>query len=111
MLGVKAKGKRSEKMTPTDRLRNIVGNRRTFDTLGGRSEFTAEYRNNRLIIINSSGNEYEVSEELAKAVRNRYESSPVNNKYKASNYVDPVWQNCPNRIVSPYVARIFKEEA
>ncbi|MDB4442097.1 hypothetical protein N9219_01605 [bacterium] len=97
-------------MTPINRLRNIVRNRRTFDTLGGKSKFTLENRSNRLIIINSSGNEYEVSEELAKAVSDRYESSPINNKYKASNYVDPVWQNCPNRIVSPYVARILKEE-
>ena len=98
-------------MSPINRLRKIVGNRRTFDTLGGRSKFTVENCNSRLIIINSSGNEYEVSEELANAVSNRYESSPINNKYKASNYVDPVWQNCPNRIVSPYVARILKEEA
>jgi hypothetical protein len=54
---------------------------------------------------------YEVSEELAMAVSNRYESSLINSKYKVSNYVDPIWQNCPNRVVSPYVARIMKEEA
>jgi len=97
-------------MTPIERLLNIVGDGRDFVTLGGRSHFRAENRGTRLIIINSSGNEYEVSAELAAAVLDRYETFPIEDRYRASNYVDPAWLNCPNRIVSPYVARIFQQD-
>ena len=99
-------------MTAIDRLRNIVRNKNDFDTLGGRSKFKAEINNNNCLIITiSSDKEFEVSDALAAAVLKRYESSSNGEKYMTSNYTDPAWQDCPNRIVSPYVARIFKEES
>jgi len=81
-----------------------------FNTLGGKSKFTVENINNHLIITNSSGKKFKVTDDLAEAVLSRYESSPITVRNKTSNYTDPGWRDCPNRIVSPYVARIFSEE-
>ena len=99
-------------MYPMERLLNIVGSKvkgRIFNTLGKRSTFTAENHNNRLIIINSRGNEYEVKEEMARVVLKRYDTSPIEDKYRASNYEDRAWKGCPNRVYSPYIAAIFRE--
>lgn len=101
-------------MNPMERLMNIVSNiegGRTFIGLGGRATFTAENRNDHLYIINSRGNEYEVSEALAKTILERYEASSPSDRCKTSNYTDPTWKGCPNRVYSPYVAAIFREIA
>ncbi|MDO9558319.1 MAG: hypothetical protein Q7I89_01380 [Syntrophales bacterium] len=103
--------KRGVEMNPMERLLSIIGSKvegRIFNTLGKRSTFTAENRSNRLIIINSRGNEYEVKEELARVVSKRYDTSPIEDKYRASNYVDQTWKGCPNRVYSPYIAAIFR---
>ena len=100
-------------MNPMERLLNIVGSKvkgRIFNTLGKRSTFTAENRNNRLIIVNSRGNEYKVSEALARAVLEQYEVLPLNDRDRASNYEIQVWRGCPNTVCAPYVAAIFREE-
>jgi hypothetical protein len=96
-------------MVAIQKLFETVKGKKTYNTLGGRSQFTAETRNGRLYIITSSGKEHHVTESLAKAVANRYEKSLPHKKHLASNYVDPAWPNCPNRILSPYVARLIKD--
>lgn len=84
-----------------------VKGKKTYNALGGRAQFTAETRNGRLYIITSSGKEYQVTESLVKAVANRYKESLPDKKHNASNYGYPAWPNCPNFILSPYVARLI----
>ena len=96
-------------MTTLEKLLNIVGNGRTLDTLGGRKKFKAQCRGSRLIITPSSGKQCRVTEEVARRVEARFVFLLAEHKYEAGHYVRPRWQDCPNNILSPYIARILKE--
>ena len=97
-------------MKEIEQLRSIVSGKRIFDTLGGRSKFKIEFDNNHIIIITSSGKQYKVNDELVSSVFYRFKTSSIAKRYTTSNYTDPLWPDCPNRVLSPYIARIFKED-
>lgn len=96
-------------MSALQRLRTIVGDRMTLDTLGGKRKFQALSRGSSLIIIPSSDKQYRVTADIARKVSERFDSLPANQRYRAGQYVRPYWADCPNNILAPYIARILKE--
>jgi hypothetical protein len=92
-------------------LKDLVNNLpdlATFPTLGGRSQFSVSKHNNIVEVINSSGRRLVINENHLREVKKRYDQLPVQNRFKASSYTDPNWDNRPSRIFSPYVASIIK---
>jgi len=78
------------------------------NTLGGNSSFQFFYLNGVLNIISSQNILYIVPDNVFATVYVRYFVLGVNERWHAQNYVNPNWDNCPNRNLSPWVARIIK---
>jgi hypothetical protein len=97
-------------MDAMSRLRTIVNGSKKFKTLAGRSAFTAVVRKKGIFITNSKGNTYEVRENVAKAVTERFRHLPRHEIYMASAYTVPKWTDCPHMILSPYIAAILRDE-
>ena len=76
-------------------------------TLGGESQFTVVNQGGTVVIINSSGKTHTLDDALVAAVFQRYNTLAADRQLMAGEYVDPNWQECPNRIFSPYVARVI----
>ena len=59
-------------------------------------------------IINSKNKPYPVDLELFKLILERYKSLKIEIRFKAGQYTDPKWKDCPNRVASVYVAAIIQ---
>jgi 2-hydroxy-3-keto-5-methylthiopentenyl-1-phosphate phosphatase len=77
-------------------------------SLGKRSFFWAEKNGNVFQIINSKNKTYPVDLELFKLILERYKSLKIEIRFKTSQYTDPKWRDCPNRVASVYVAAIIR---
>ena len=77
-------------------------------TLGGRSSFTVRVTHGRVELGTSRGGVLVLSQELLSCVSNRRKSLPVSIRNISSQYVDPTWCGCPNRVFSPYVAALIR---
>jgi hypothetical protein len=78
-------------------------------TFGGKSSFLVVNRGEIVVITNSSGSQLRLDAAYVNLVYNRYISLTTRKRFMASEYVDPKWPipSNPNRIFSPYVARII----
>ena len=76
-------------------------------TLGKKSFFWLDKKGSELQIINSSNNKYSIDLKLFQLVLQRYNSLNIEDRFKASQYTDPKWKNCPNRVASVYIAAII----
>jgi hypothetical protein len=78
-----------------------------FQTLGNRSSFQVTNLNGHITITNSRGNVFELDDTHVSSVSNRYlELFNRNRHLITSEYTDPNWEDVPNRIFSPYIAKI-----
>ena len=77
-------------------------------TLGKRSFFWVERNGNIFQIINSNNKTYPIDLELFELVLERYKSLKIEIRFKTSQYTDPKWRDCPNRVASVYVAAIIR---
>ena len=77
-------------------------------TLGGRSSFTVRVTHGRVELVTSRDGVLVLSQELLRSVSNRRKSLPVSIRNISSQYVDPTWCGCPNRVFSPYVAALIR---
>lgn len=78
------------------------------NTLSNRSQFRVRSENNNLIITNSRNTEYIVDQNLFNSVLERYNSLENELKHRSGQYVDPIWENCPNRPAAIYIAAIIR---
>lgn len=88
---------------------NQNGGQMKFRTLGGRANFIAHNNNCKLYITNRNDIEYAVKTDIFRQVYDRFQASDEPNRYMTSQYTDPAWQDCPQRIICPYIAAIFRE--
>ena len=81
----------------------------SFNTLKNRSRFRVNVIGDLLVITNSSGSQYKVTELLFNKVLQRFNTLNQNDRFTSSQYTDPTWVECPNRITSVYIAAIIKQ--
>ena len=93
-------------MTVADISRKLPA-RITLPTLGGESSFHVVNERGVVIIINSSGTQHKLNDAHVLSVYNRYTVLAAGRRLMASEYVDPNWPERPNRIFSPYLARVL----
>ena len=79
----------------------------TLTTLGGESVFSVVNHGGIIRIINSAGSHHKLDDLHVHEVYLRYQSLSATKRLMASEYVAPKWPARPNRIFSPYVARII----
>ncbi len=80
----------------------------TIETIGKKSTFKYEKQGLHLhILFGNSIKPYFINPELIQEVRKRVSESPIQLKYKASNYNKPNWQECPNNRICPYIAQLI----
>ena len=91
-----------------NKILNQINKKIKIKTLGGRSYFWVEKIGNKFQIINSSINIYLVDSSLFQLVFQRYKALKIDDRFKSSQYTDPKWVNCPNRVASVYIAAIIK---
>jgi hypothetical protein len=91
-----------------NKILNQINKKIKIKTLGGRSSFWVEKIGNKFQIINSSNNIYPVDSSLFQLVFQRYKALNIEDRFKASQYTDPNWVNCPNRVASVYIAALIK---
>jgi len=90
-------------------LIKILPQEKTLITMGGRSQFYVLNDGRTLTIhLPKSGKDYEIKEDLVPAVAERYHSLPAKERAMTTQYENPIWENCPNTVVAPYVARIIQ---
>jgi len=78
-------------------------------TLRGRSFFTIKVggtQTNLQVIIN---NYQPVNSALVEKVYQRFFELEDTSRLMTGNYTDPKWQECPNRIISPYIAQLVRQ--
>jgi len=81
------------------------------ETLGGRSTFL--YSRNDGILSIQFGEMKEptvVQEDIIKIVKERINNSIDPDIMMTSNYNQPRWEDCPNNLVCPYVAKLILKE-
>jgi len=91
-------------------LLSIHNSEKKYSTLGGRSYFFVINKSNSLEITNSKNKIRLIQEDEFAIVFARYEELKKKNmQQKSSYYTDTHWKNngCPNRIFSPYLARLI----
>jgi hypothetical protein len=78
-------------------------------TLGGKSSFLVVNKGGIVVITNSSGRQLILDAAHVNLVYGRFISLTGRRQLMAGEYVDPKWPipPNPNRIFSPYVARII----
>ncbi len=76
-------------------------------TLGVISKFKVTTTDDLICITNSSGRIYKVKIDVWDAVVGRVNELNQNERSITGNYTDPKWTNCPNRILCPYVAKLY----
>lgn len=78
-------------------------------TLQNRSSFFVERKGSIFQIVNSKNKIYPIDLELFNIILKRYNSLKNETKHNiSSQYTDPTWENCPNRVSSVYVAAIIR---
>ena len=91
-----------------NKILNQINKKIKVKTLGGRSYFWVEKIENSLQIINSSNNIYPVDSPLFHLIFQRFKALNIEDRFKSSQYTDPNWANCPNRVASVYIAALIK---
>jgi len=79
----------------------------TIPTLGERREITFEFSDGQILLFYSYGNSFLINEEFFNLVRDQYINLDDNVRDMASSYSQPKWENCPNRVIAPYVAALI----
>jgi hypothetical protein len=77
-------------------------------TLQKRSYFFIEKKDRIFQIINSRKKTYPIDLELFNLIFKRYYSLDIDTRFESSQYTDPKWKNCPNRVSAVYVAAIIR---
>lgn len=91
-------------------LLSIHNSENKYSTLSGRSYFFVIAKGSSLEITNSNNRTRLIDEAEFDIVYSRYEElKKKKQQQKSSYYTDSHWKNsgCPNRIFSPYVARLI----
>ncbi len=60
-----------------------------------------------IVIKNSTGNSLMLNQKIVDAVWLRYQSLSKPNRYKAGQYVAPLWKDCPDIVFCPLIARLL----
>jgi hypothetical protein len=76
-------------------------------TLGVISKFKVTTADDLICITNSSGRIYKVKIDVWDAVVGRVNELNPNERSITGNYSLPNWDNCPNMILCPYVAKLY----
>ena len=95
------------KMTVAEISDKLQEGQTVLPTLGGRKSFTVVKHGGNVSIRNSGDNTLQLNDAHVAAVFERYLDLPAPRHLKAGNYVDPNWGEVPNRIFSPYVAKLI----
>ena len=80
-----------------------------YNTLGGRSNFKVKINENLIEITNSRDKKYIVDEELFNKILKRFQELDPESRFKTNQYTDPIWDKCPNRVASVYIAAILRQ--
>jgi len=90
--------------------RNDLIESRTFQALGERAQFQAQYKqdSNEMEITNSKGNVGHLRKMHLERIFERYFALPHAQRHKAKYYEDPEWAETPNRVFAPAVPAIIR---
>jgi hypothetical protein len=95
-----------------DELLDQLNPCRSFPTLGGRSSFCVCKENGVIWVINSGGTRMKVTRDFYAKVWNRYLNDlSVEQRNVSQNFTDTGWDECPGRILAPYLPAIWKNIA
>ena len=86
-----------------------IATQSVYKTLGGRSKFNVKIDGKLIEITNSQDKIYVVDEELFNKILKRYQQLDAKFRFKTNQYTDPVWNECPNRVASVYIAAILRQ--
>lgn len=86
-----------------------IATQNVYKTLGGRSKFKVKVNGRFFEITNSRNKIYVVDEELFNKILKRYQQLDAKFRFKTNQYTDPVWNECPNRVASVYLAAILHQ--
>ncbi len=86
---------------------------RRIETLGGKSEFRIQAKDNKGTIVSSKGRKHRFSRVIARQVWGRYQKLNRHEKLRAGHYVDGPrdqhWNPCPSRFCSPWLAAAIRD--
>ena len=83
-----------------NKILSLINKKVKIQTLGKRSFFWVERNGNVFQIINSKNKTYPIDLELFKLILERYKYLKIEIRFKTSQYTDPKWRDCPNRVAS-----------